>query len=225
MRLICGDCLDVLPTLDSESVDAVITDPPYGIDYQSARRTDSEARLPKVKNDKLPFIWWLYHAYRVTKSPGSLVCFCDWRVQDTFKMAIEAAGYDIKSQVIWDRGWHGLGDLNGQFAPQHDVIWFATKGKFVFKNGRPKSVIQSRRLAAQDLSHPTEKPVALMRHLVRSVTGFWDVVLDPMMGSGSTGTACAQERRDFIGIEMDGDYYKLAERRITQAQPALEGLA
>ena len=206
-----------MKSIPDKSVDAVITDPPYGIDYQSAWRIDSE-RKPKIENDKRPFIWWLYDAYRVARDNGVLLCFCDWRYQDLWKQVIEVAGWSIKSHVIWDRDWHGLGDLNGQFAPQHDVIWFATKGDFSFQNGRPKDVIKSRRLPAEDLVHPNEKPKSLMEYLTNSVTCIFSTILDPFMGSGTTGVACVQTGRNFIGIEIDEGYFKIAEKRIADAQ-------
>lgn len=217
-----GDCLDVLRTIDAESVDSVIADPPYGMDYQSARRIDASARKAKVLNDARPFIWWLHDAHRVTREGGALVCFCEWRHQETFRIAIEAAGYTVKSQVIWDRDWHGMGDLNAAFAPQHDVVWFAVKGRgFSFKSGRPHSVLRFRRVAAEALVHPTEKPVALMEHLVAKVTPAAGTVLDPFAGSGSTGVACVNTGRRFIGIEREPKYFEIARERIAQAQPRL----
>lgn len=165
-----GDCLEILRQIPAGSVDAVVTDPPYGIDYQSARRTDPTKRLKKIANDGQPFVWWLLDAFRITKPDGALICFCRWDVQEAFRQAIEWAGYTVKSQVIWDREVHGLGDLNAAYAPQHDVIWFATKGKFAFPSGRPMSVLRSQRLSGDQLTHPNEKPVDLMAQICRQVT-------------------------------------------------------
>lgn len=219
-KLMQGDCLDVLPTIATESINAIITDPPYGISYQSAWRIDASERKPKIKNDDKPFIWWLYQAYRVLAPDGALLCFCEWRHQETFKMAIECAGFTIKSQVIWDRCWHGLGDLNASFAPQHDVIWFAIKDEFEFKNGRPKTIKRFQRISAEALVHPTEKPTSLLVDLIEDVTGEGQTVLDPFMGSGSTGISAIQLDRDFIGIELDVNYFAIAKKRIEDAARA-----
>lgn len=127
-------------------------------------------------------------------------------------------GLAVKSQVIWDRGNHGMGDLEAAFAPQHDVIWFATKGAFVFPGVRPCSVLRAIRVAADKLVHPNEKPVSLMRQLVMAVTTTGATVLDPFMGSGTTGVACMQTGRNFIGIEIDPGYFAIAKRRIEAAQ-------
>ena len=217
-QLFHGDCLEAMRHLGDESVDAVVTDPPYGVSYQSARRTDASKRKPVIAGDAHPFIWFLYDAFRVTKEGGALVCFCEWRHQETFRMAIQAAGFTIKSQAIWDRDWHGMGDLSASFAPQHDVIWFATKGKFKFAGNRPKSVLRHRRVAAEALVHPTEKPVPLMESLVNSVCPVGGSVLDPFAGSGTTGVACANTGRQFIGIERDDKYFAIASERIAAAE-------
>ena len=219
--IIQGDCLIEMKKLEALSFDGIVTDPPYGIDFQSAWRIDKEQHKPKIANDTRPFIWWLYDAYRLIKSPGVLICFCRWDVQDTFKMAIEVAGFDIKSQVIWDRQSHGMGDLEGSFAPQHDVIWFATKGNFKFAGERPKSIIHSMRLSGADLSHPNEKPIDLMRKLIKPL--FTKAhILDPFCGSGSTGVACRDLGLEFTGIEIDPIYVELANLKITGIDPHSE---
>lgn len=184
--LIQGDSLLVLPQLPGASVDAFVTDPPYGIGYK-----DGNGR--GVVNDNAPFIWWLYHAYRATKPGGSLLCFCRWDVQEAFKFAIEIAGYKIRSQVIWDRVVHGAGDTRKTFGPRHDVIWFATKGDFAFHAGRPVSVIAEQRPIpnqARPSLHPTEKPVALMARLIGAVCPSGGLVVDPFMGAGVDGRGC-----------------------------------
>lgn len=221
-EVIEGDALTVLRTMQDASVDAVITDPPYGIAYQSAWRIDKAARLPKIANDARPFVWWLYDAYRVTKDGGALVCFCRWDVQDAFKQAIQWAGYTVRSQVIWDRMDHGMGDLEGAFAPQHDVIWYATKGRVKLQGPRPMSVIRVRRLPADALAHPNEKPVPLMRALVRAVTKPGDLVLDCFAGTCSTGRGCLQERRRFVGIEIEPHYCNLGRERLDTRQTTME---
>lgn len=210
------DCLDGLRKMEAESVDLVLTDPPYGISYQSAWRTDKKDRFDMVANDGQPFVWWLYDAFRVLKNGGGLVCFCRWDVQEDFAKAIQWAGFSIKSQVIWDREAHGLGDLKAAFAPQHDVVWFAVKGKFEFKNGRPKSVVRAMRVSADKMVHPTEKPVELMKYFVEKLSSPGDMVLDPFMGSGATAVACQQTSRNYVGFEINDEYVKVAERRLTQ---------
>ncbi len=209
VELKLGDCLAVMRDIESESIDAVIADPPYGVDYQSGW-VEEKRRKPKVLNDAKPFIWWLYEAFRLTRVGGCLLCFCGWQTQETFRVAIEAAGFAVKSHVIWDRIGHGMGDLRGAFAPQHDVIWFATKGRFEFAGKRPRSVISVQRLSGSNLIHPNQKPVQLMEQLIIAVVPNGGKILDPFMGVGTTARAARNLGRDYVGIEQAPEYFQQA---------------
>lgn len=212
-----GDCLEFMRSMEAGSVDAVITDPPYGIDYQSARRTDKAQWKPKIKNDKEPFLDWLPDAYRTTKDGGALVCFCRWDIEEDFKKAIIDAGYVVKSQIIWDKRVHGMGDLNGSFAPQHENAWFAVKGDFHFWDYRPQDIIRVSRVPADDLVHPNEKPVPLFVRLIEPIVPPNGIVLDCFFGSGNSCLAAKSIHRKYIGCEIDAKYFEIAKRRIEQA--------
>ena len=213
--LIHGDSLTVLRQMEPESVDAIITDPPYGINYVSKAGA-------RIKNDQSPFIWFLYDAFRVLKSGesgrGSLICFTRWDVEQTFIDAMRMAGFNVRSEVIWDKVVHGMGDCKTQFAPTHENIIFAIKGKYSFPGHRPKDVITfSRIIGNQQMVHPTEKPVGLLSNLISSVTKPGDLILDPFAGSGSTLVAAKKTGRRFIGVELDDEYFAIAQRRIEEA--------
>lgn len=213
-KLINGDCIVEMRHLETGSADSVVTDPPYGIDYQSARRIDKSTRLAKIANDGQPYVWFLPEAFRVLRDGGCLVCFCRWDVQEAFRQAIEWAGFEVKSQVIWDRGAHGMGDLNASFSPQHDVIWFATKGKFAFPGKRPSSIVPTMRLGGEALLHPNQKPVELMAYLIRSVTPPGGLVVEPFAGSGSTLVAAVRDGFRVVGYEVDPAHYQTALGRL-----------
>ena len=215
-----GDCLDVMQGIPDGSVDMVCTDPPYGMNFQS-NWSKNGPRHKKIEGDSAADFRWLQDAFRLLKPDGGgLISFCDWNTSHRWREEIERAGFVIKSQVIWDRLHHGMGDLKGAFAPQHDIVWYATKGRRIFVNGRPKSVMRHKRPSpADDHGHPTSKPVALMEDLIRATDdGSGSVVLDPFLGSGTTGVAAANTGRRFIGIEMDADYFTIAQARIQKAQ-------
>lgn len=217
--VIHGDSLTVLRQMEPESVDAIITDPPYGIGYQSNYRKVEV--MGKIANDNAPFIWFLYDAFRVLKSGasgrGTLVCFTRWDVQQVFIDAIQLAGFTVKSEIIWDKVTHGMGDLKAQFAPTHENIIFAVKGKFSFPGHRPKDLITFKKLNGSQMVHPTEKPVGLMADLITAVTKPGDVILDPFAGSGSTLVAAKKTGRRFVGIELDDGYFEKAQRRVKEA--------
>ena len=205
VQLYHGDCMGVLRGLRTNSVHAVVTDPPYGISYQWGSN-------PKIINDGRPFIWWLWDSARVLKSGGALVCFCRWDVQHAFRSAIELAGLRVRGQWVWDRKWWGIPNPT-TLLPRHDVMWFATKGRFKFPGKIPPSLIQVPSILGPKRVHPTEKPAELMRQLVRFVTPHRGVVLDPCMGSGATGAAVV-DGFGFTGIEIDRKFYRAAVKRL-----------
>jgi site-specific DNA-methyltransferase (adenine-specific) len=149
---------------------------------------------------------------------GALICFTRWDVQEVFRMAIECAGFKVQSQLVWDKRAYGMGDCKAQFAPNHEVIWFATKGAFAFPGPRPASVITEARPHHKHRFHPTEKPVSLLASLIRSTTQERDLVLDPFAGSCSCGVACVRTNRRFVGIELDGRYASRGRQRIAEAR-------
>jgi len=212
--IIHGDSLTVLREMASESVDAIVTDPPYGINYVSQTGA-------RIQNDKSPFIWFLYDAFRVLKSgssgQGTIVCFTRWDVQQVFIDAMKLAGFQVKSEVIWDKVYHGMGDTKAAFAPTHENIIFAIKGKYAFPGHRPKDVFTFPKINSSQMIHPTEKPVGLLADLITAVTKPGDLILDPFAGSGSTLVAAKKTGRRFIGIELDDEYYGKAQRRIEEA--------
>jgi len=215
-QLILGDCIEEMAKLDAGSVDLVLTDPPYGMNFQS-NWSKAGPRHGRILGDDIVDDQWLGECHRLlSPDNGGLVMFCNWDTSCTWRRLLEHHGFKVKSQVIWNRLHHGMGDLRGGFAPMHDVIWYAVKknARRIFKNGRPKSVIEDRRPSpSEDHGHPTCKPVSLMEKLYRAVEteNSRDLItLDPFMGSGSTGVAVKNLNRAFIGIEKDPKYYAIA---------------
>lgn len=211
--------------MEAESIDAIITDPPYGINFQSGNRK-ATPRMGKIANDQAPFIWWLYDAFRVLKSGdsgrGTLVCFTRWDVEQIFIDAIQLAGFVVKSEVIWDKVSGGMGDLKAQFSPSHENIIFAVKGKYQFPGKRPRDLITFPKVPSNMVVHPTEKPVGLLANLITSVTKPGDLILDPFAGSGSTLVAAQKTGRNYIGIEIDRSHYETACRRTQEAMECNE---
>jgi len=211
-RLYCGDCLEILPHLGP--VDAVVTDPPYGISYQSARRTDKESRFAILDGDNAVPIEWIQASFPEGDGIASLMMFCRWDTAEIFRMAIENSKWHLRTQCVWDRLSHGLGDLKAQHAPRHDIMWFATKGDFCFPGKRPTSMYRSMREPGGKIEHPTPKPIGLMVDIVKDITRINETVLDPFLGSGTTAVACERLGRRWIGIEISEDYCAIAARRI-----------
>lgn len=213
-----GDCLHVLKTVPSGSIDAIITDPPYGISYHGTRRKDKTRWFPKIANDTAPFIWWIHEATRVLKPSGVLLCFARYDTEEAFRFAVRLAGLVPKTQMIWDKGVHGVGDCRGDVGLRHENIIFAVKGRFTFPGRRPVSIVRVQRLSSARLTHPNEKPVELLQYLVEAVTKPGDLILDPFLGSGTTAVAAKSADRRYIGIELDPTYARAARARVEAAK-------
>ncbi len=213
-HLLRGDALKLLAEMPSDSIDAVITDPPYGIDFQSSRTTGSK-RKPKIANDKRPFIWFAPEIARVLNTGGGALIFTRFDVEADFRRALQLAGLMVKGQVIWDKVGHGMGDLAGDVAPQHENVIFAVKGRFQWPGPRLKSVVRFPRVPPGQLVHPNEKPVALLEHLIAHVCPPGGTVLDPFAGSGSTLVAAIKTGRRAIGFELSPEIADLAEARLS----------
>lgn len=213
-QVIHGDCLEEIKNIPDGSIDCIITDPPYGIDYQSAWRTDKTKWKPKIANDKMPYIWWIYQAVKKLKSGGCLICFCRFDVWNDFSRACELAGLEVKAELVWDKMNHGTGDLKGTPGFRHEIAVFATKGRFIFHGKRPQSLFTTPRINPIALTHPNEKPVQLMEWLVEHYCPSEGIVLDAFAGTGAVGVACKNLNRNYILIEKEKEYIDIINKRL-----------
>lgn len=148
---------------------------------------------------------------------GSMLCFIDWRQYPILAGVLESVDLRLQNMVVWDKQNMALG---WGFRNQHELIIHAANGKpEVYDRGTP-NVLSYKRISSSDL-HPTEKPIDLLAKLVEVVSSAGGTVIDPLMGSGTTGVACVQTGRNFIGVEIDPGYFEIAQRRIKEAQSQL----
>ena len=113
---------------------------------------------------------------------------------------------------MWEKNNTSMGDLKGSYAPKYEFILFGHKGRRLRNGKRLPDVIQAKRTGNK--YHPTQKPVDLLEIFIEQSTNENDLILDPFMGSGSTGVACVKLNRRFIGIELDGNHFNTAKYRI-----------
>jgi DNA modification methylase len=211
VRLILGDCLGVLRTLDADSVDAVVTDPPWK-DYETGWYDASGWHRPinRVCPDE-----YADDLYRVLADDAAAILWCDWASFAEHADAMRAAGFAVKNCIVWAKPNHTAGDLDGNLAYQHEMAVFAVKGRWVRHAGRDTNLWYEPHLFSRaKRDHPTEKPVGLMSRCVAAICPPDGTVLDPFAGSGTTGVACVRTGRNFIGVEIDPTYHAIAERRI-----------
>ena len=141
--------------------------------------------------------------------------FTRWDVQQQFIDEInKIESLKIKNVLIWNKVIHGMGDLKRAYGSKYESIIYATKKGFKFPNKRPTDILEFKRVNANKLIHPNEKPTELLEKLIIDTTVEKEVVLDLFMGSGSTGVAAKNLNRNFIGIELDENYFNIAKERI-----------
>lgn len=230
-----GDCREILPTVGK--VDAVVTDPPYcsgGFSEsgkQAAKgmglRSETIREIGWFTNDNMTTagIAWLMGfvaswCYRSLRQGGTLTAFTDWRMVGHLAPAIEAARFRYQNLVVWNKGNAGLGT---GFRAQHELAMHFSKGVAEYHSFDFGNVITTSRVHSSAREHQTEKPVELIATIAEVVSPTGGTVLDPFMGSGTTGVACVKLGRKFIGIEIEPKYFDIACRRIEQAyaQPDL----
>lgn len=207
-QFIHGDAFALLPQIPDRSVDLILTDPPYGIDYQSNRRQVWE-KLPKFTGDRN--LKWLEQfvdeAYRVLNLNRHFYCFCRW---DTYHIFHQAIGkrFNIKNALIWIKSNHGSGDLAGAYAPQYEMIIFATKGRRKLNGKRHPDILKYPTVSSRKRQHPVQKPVELLKFLIEKSTNPEEIVLDPFAGVGSTALAAQEVGRKYLAFEIDNRFFR-----------------
>jgi DNA modification methylase len=235
MKLYNGDCLEVMKLIPDKSIDAIITDPPYGT---TACKWDSV----------IPFDLMWVQLNRIIKPNGAIVLFGS----EPFSSALRMSNIkNYKYDWIWEKTKAGNFQLCKKNPMKYHEIISVFYNKFPafnlfnlrkletpIKNARKNkggnlhnipsrknytqkytgyhnSILKFSKKSGKNYSyHPTQKPVALIEYFIKTYTNEFETVLDFTMGSGSTGVACCNTNRDFIGIELDKEYFKIAQERI-----------
>jgi len=227
--LYCGDCMDILPTLEDKSVHAVITDPPYeqeahtngrrlrGKQISGARTLEYGAldfdRLTNQLRDDVS-------KEMVRACSGWLLTFCQAEAVALWRDSHQTAGAKYKRSMVWvkpDGAPQFTGDRPGMGYESVVASW-CVGGRSTWNGGGKRGVfIIPNRDSNHPKFHPTQKPIRLMNELVTLFSDEDEIVLDPFMGGGTTGVACANHDRNFIGIEKDPKYFDAACERISYA--------
>lgn len=226
--LYLADCIEVLPTLSG--IQAVITDPPYssGGTFRGDRNIATRNKYQQTgfrhlyedftgdTRDQRAFDWWAtlwLSRARTACAEGALVCvFTDWRQLPTTTDYVQAAGFVHRGVGVWDKG-EGSRPILGRFRAQAEFFVWGTSGPRAMEGPVAPGVFRVP-VIGKDKEHMTAKPVELMTGLCRLSRG---PVLDPFMGSGTTGVACARLRLPFVGCELVPSYFDIACRRIEAA--------
>lgn len=222
-KIHCGDCLELMRDIDDGSVDMVVTDPPYLIDYKTNYRKDKGHDFcSTILNDDNPGVIGksLKECHRIMKDDSAIYMFCGPDKVDFFKVEIEKY-FKLKNMIIWVKNNHTAGDLSAQFGKQYEIIFMANKGRANFYGRRLTDVWFFNRKVGAKQVHQNEKPVNLIEQCIQKHSQKGDLILDPFSGSGTTAVACKNTHRNFIGIELSPEYCEIANQRIKNAEPQL----
>lgn len=225
-----GDALAVLRDLPDGSVDALITDPPYssGGMVRGDRTASTGAKYVSTTNvggqgtdftgdnrDQRAYAYWcslwLGECLRIVK-PGGVAClFTDWRQLPATTDALQAGGWVWRGLVPWFKPQHR--PMLGRYSNACEYVVWGSAGPMGTGEGKPAVPGFYEASSPRDREHQTQKPVEVMRHLIRLVPPA-GVVLDPFMGSGTTGVAALMEGRRFTGSELTDHYVAVAAERL-----------
>ena len=213
VQLHLGDCLEVMRSMPENSFDAVITDPPYGMeldtDFSKMNNPQGFKGLgvgnkynyvigDEEKFDPTPFI---------INGRLTILFGCDYYLEHLPKDS---------TILVWDK--RGSKSADRAFGSPYELIWINKKVSKRFYRIRWYGLFGTEKQDIKKRVHPTQKPIQIMSRLILDFTNEGDTILDPFMGSGTTGVACVQTGRNFIGIEIDPTYFAIAEKRIAEAQ-------
>jgi site-specific DNA-methyltransferase (adenine-specific) len=204
-----GDCRDILPTLPAESVDCVVTDPPYGVSF--VRRRDRKRRRIAGDNDTSLLRPTFREMYRVLKPDTLSVSFYAWPHADAFLSAWREAGFRVVSHLVFLKSVWGLGYYT---RGQHETASLLARGHPPLPARIISDTIPWQR--EPDAWHPAQKPVAAIAALLAAFAPEGGLVLDPFMGSGSTLRAAKDLGCRAIGVEVEAEYCKRAAERMAQ---------
>ena len=202
-----GDAIAALEAVPDATIDAIVTDPPYGIELLR-RGTNKRAILGDGKAEARE-LWrrWIPAAYRVAKPDTLHVVFGTWKC--SWMAELLAQHFAIKGCIVWDKRTIGLGHY---LRPRWEMAYVIAKGRPPRRGVAPADIWEHRRVARPH--HPCEKPVDLLRRAVRFVAEPGATIFDPFCGIGSTGVAALLERCRFLGFERSPKFARAAQARL-----------
>jgi site-specific DNA-methyltransferase (adenine-specific) len=207
------DCLDGMKELEKQSIDLILTDPPFFI---PAQHYQSRQQWQKKYSDlSVLKIFWntlLEQYVRILKPTGHLVFFCN---SDSYPVFYEPT-YNLFHKckcLVWDKGHVGLGHI---FRNQHELIIWARFSESMFNDDKKlhSDILKFSATASDDREHPVEKPELLLQELISPLSPQDGIVLDPFCGSGTTLSAAQKINRKYIGFELDKGYFDGAQKRL-----------
>ena len=210
------DCLEGMKRIPDGSVDLIVTDPPYLINYKTGHRKDKAHRFNDVilndDNEQL-IADYVKECYRILKDDTAMYLFCSSHKVDFFKRELEKE-FSIKNMIIWVKNNHTAGDLESAFGRKYEIVFLVNKGQRKFNGERLTDIWEFPRVSGDGQLHQNQKPIELIKRCIEKHSNVGEVVFDGFMGSGTTAAAALDTDRNYIGFELDEYYFNVAEKRI-----------
>ncbi|RKH64102.1 DNA-methyltransferase [Corallococcus aberystwythensis] len=215
LTLFHADCRDALAGLPSESVDVLLTDPPYGMAYESKGKSGAAIRADGSRQGMRVFRQALTAAGPALKPDLHAFVFCHWESWPDFFDAA-SAHLKIKGALMWWKARGGMGDCAASFAPDYEVVLHGAGPKRRALAGKRHGAVLDGYppVPARARTHPTEKPVNLLSYLLERSCPKGGLVLDPFAGSGATLVAAQALGLRAVGVELEERYCEAAARRL-----------
>jgi site-specific DNA-methyltransferase (adenine-specific) len=211
--IIHGDSREVLPTLQENHYDLLLTDPPYGMDFKSGWSDKGKIANDKIEDTVSLFESVLSLCVPLLKDDAHFYIFGNINYISQIQPIIEKH-LNLKNILIWDRQVIGMGDLKS-YGKSYDVIYFGYNKKFKELNGvRDRDVLSFQRVVPSKMMHPTEKPIDMLEYLIKKSTNEKDKIIEPFAGGGSTLVASSNTNRICTGIELESKYMDIIRQRI-----------
>ena len=217
VKLYNDDCLNMLKDIDDNSIDLVVTDPPYEVitggrnggvkGKPSGILTENKQLMKSIPKADL----WLSECFRVMKDGTHIYIMINTLNLTNYLNIINDVGFKLHNLLVWNKN---NTTPNRWYMKNCEYVIFARKGFAKPINNPSSQTVHNFDNIIGNKKHPTEKPVDLMKLYVENSSQVGDTVLDPFMGSGSTGVACKELGRNFIGVELDKHYFDIATKRI-----------
>jgi site-specific DNA-methyltransferase (adenine-specific) len=221
-QLLQGDCLEMLDTIQTNSVDLVLTDPPYFLPVNSYVGVRGEGYHKRTLADTSILKGYFERVFekldRVLKPTGTFYVFCDAQSYPIFYQTMYPYCEHVRI-LVWDK----ILSYNGfTWRHQHELIAWGEREETPRIPSGDGDILKCRGVMQENRNHAAEKPVLLLCKLISKTTPKDGVVLDPFMGSGSTCVAAHKMERKYIGIELDENHFQTATKRISQQSTRLE---
>lgn len=220
IKLLQGNCLEIMKNIPDNSFDLIIVDPPYKT-ITGGNKNGINSKRPKgilssnkkiFKHQNIEIGDWVPSLYRMLKPNSHIYIFTNAINLHTMISETEKAGFKLHNILVWEKN----NCTPSQYYMKNcEYILFMRKGKAKYINniGGSKTVHKFNNIIGNKL-HPTQKPLDLLKFYITNSSNENDIIFDPFMGSGSTGVACVHTNRNFVGIELDEEYFNIAEERI-----------